>query len=493
MSEGATAQRNSSKQSRRSNDGGSGCVVGYVAAASGGSAANQAGNTKQDGSTMSPLAAALVLKDKFIVSLHIMSQPFLQPLSTSVLSKFATAYYAEAKHNETKSDQNYVSKSVKGLGFLLQGLPEVEQSEGFKALRNDFTIDLEKFRMSIMQNYVFPLNDMNVEAKRHQFHIALCKLLHGLATIYIAQCGITGYSEDVAIADLITIKNDTILVPVNLNTKQFLKVYVKAHGIQVFPKPSINNNISNLIDEINGAPPVQANAEEADADANQADGVEGAPQDPQVWNLEEEEEGNQNDDAEMMELAANAEIIGGRSTVCRNIFDAIMRCVIKPIHAFHKQRLDNEEAKRIKAAITLPRLSDTAQRVAQVIASERPVERPVLRGLIQETANNSTSDLEKRLNSLEDKLKAATLKANKSTAKNEKGGGVKFPKSILRKKGKPAAPTIQMPKKKPTISKADAQGDNNNAIARDNKKLKPKKRRVSFDGKKDGQCTNLRK
>ena len=136
------------------------------------------------------------------------------------------------------------------------------------------------------------------------------------------------------------------------------------------------------------------------------------------------------------------------------IHNAIMRCVIEPIHAFHKQRLDNKEAKRIKAAITLPRLSDTTQRVAQVVASEGPVERPVLRGLIQETANNSTSDLEKRLKSLEEKLKAATLKANKSTAKNEKGGGTKSPKSILWKKGKPAAPTVQMPKKKPTSSKA---------------------------------------
>jgi hypothetical protein len=45
-----------------------------------------------------------------------------------------------------------------------------------------------------------------------------------------------------------------------------------------------------------------------------------------------------------------------------------------------------------------------------------------------------------------------------------------------------------MPKKK-----AVAQGDNNNVIARDNKKLKPKKRRVSFDGKKDGERTNSRK
>ena len=85
--------------------------------------------------------------------------------------------------------------------------------------------------MPIMQNYVLPLNDLTVEAKKHPFHITFCILLFGRATIYIAQCGITGCSEDVAIADLITIKNDNSLVPVILNTKQFLKTYVKAHGI----------------------------------------------------------------------------------------------------------------------------------------------------------------------------------------------------------------------------------------------------------------------
>jgi len=141
MSEGATAERNSSKRTRCSTDGGSGCTAatsgscaaGYVAAASGSSAANQAGSTKQEGRTTSPLAAALVLKDKFIV-LHIMSQPFLQPLSFSVLSKFATAYYAEAKHNETKSNQNYVSKSVKGLGYLsTPGTPQSRTERGIQS------------------------------------------------------------------------------------------------------------------------------------------------------------------------------------------------------------------------------------------------------------------------------------------------------------------------------------------------------------------------
>jgi hypothetical protein len=80
--------------------------VGFAAAASGGCAANPTGSTKQVGSTTSPLAAALVLKDKFIELLHQMSQPFLTPLATSVLSKFATAYYANEKHKETKLDQN---------------------------------------------------------------------------------------------------------------------------------------------------------------------------------------------------------------------------------------------------------------------------------------------------------------------------------------------------------------------------------------------------
>jgi hypothetical protein len=282
MSEDATAQQNSFKQTRCSSKGGSGfataasggCAVGSTAATSGSCAANPTGSTKQAGSTMSPLAAALVLKDKFIKLLHQMLQPFLTPLATSVLSKFATAYYANKKHKETKLDQKYVSKAAKALGFPLQGLPEVEQKEGFKALRNDFTIDLEKFRKSIMQDYIFKVNDLNVKAKKHQFHIAICKLLRGLATIYIAQCGIVNYPKDVAIANFIAAKNDTVLVPLNIDLKKFLKAYMKAHGIQVFPKPTINNNIADLIDKVNGNPRIDPRANDGNAaPQDQAEGV----------------------------------------------------------------------------------------------------------------------------------------------------------------------------------------------------------------------------
>jgi hypothetical protein len=191
----------------------------------------------------------------------------------------------------------------------------------------------------------------------------------------------------------------------------------------------------------------------------------------------EGEEARNQDDAEMIQPTANAELIGGRVTVlCRNIFGTILQCVIEPIQHVHKQRIDNKEAKQNKAAITLPQLSDTSQRVAQVVASKQPAERPVLCGLIQETASKPTSNLEKHLQSLDDKLKAAILK---------KGDGTRPPKSILRKKGKPAAQN-QLPKKKSAISSAPpAQGNNSNATARNNKKKKPKKRCVSFNGNKD--------
>jgi len=62
-----------------------GHVTGFSPAAFGGCAANQAGSTKQDGSTMFPLAAALVLNDTFIELFHMMSQSILRPLFTSVL------------------------------------------------------------------------------------------------------------------------------------------------------------------------------------------------------------------------------------------------------------------------------------------------------------------------------------------------------------------------------------------------------------------------
>ena len=159
MSGSATDRENPSKHSQRANDSGF-AAVGSGFAANGSAVGDSfattpdaAGNTKKEGST-SPLSAALVLKANFIESLPKASRLFLTPLAESALREFASHFYAEEKAKETKSDPNYVLSSAKKLGIVLQAMPEVQESQGFKALRNNLTADLEKFRAMITQEYI---------------------------------------------------------------------------------------------------------------------------------------------------------------------------------------------------------------------------------------------------------------------------------------------------------------------------------------------------
>jgi hypothetical protein len=85
-----------------------------------------------------------VLKVDFIELLSIASHQFLTPLAKSALRKCACLFYAEEKAKKTKSDPSYISNSVKKLEIILQAMPEVQESQGFKTLRNNLTMDLEK-------------------------------------------------------------------------------------------------------------------------------------------------------------------------------------------------------------------------------------------------------------------------------------------------------------------------------------------------------------
>ncbi len=87
--------------------------------------------------------------------------------------------------------------------------------------------------------------------------------------------------------------------------------------------------------------------------------------------------------------------------------------MIDPILKFHKQRNENDKARRIKAAFTSPRLSNAAQCVASIIANKPAAPMPVLRGLVNKTTSKSASALERCIQSLKDQLKK-TVASNKS-------------------------------------------------------------------------------
>ena len=138
-----------------------------------------------------------MLKVTFIELLPIASRPFLTPHAESILREFACLIYAEEKVRETKPDPNYVLSSAKKLGIVLQAMPKVQESQGFKTLRSDLAADLEKFCAHITKEYVLKANNMNVEAKRTRYHFAICKWMRGLAAAFIAQQGILNYNKDV--------------------------------------------------------------------------------------------------------------------------------------------------------------------------------------------------------------------------------------------------------------------------------------------------------
>ena len=141
--------------------------------------------------------------------------------------------------------------------------------------------------------------------------------------------------------------------------------------------------------------------------------------------------------------------------------------------------------KRIKAAIALIRINETASRVATVLGNEQPAPQPILQGLVEETTAKKTKDMERCIQLLEDKLKAAN-------SKKVRGNGTE-PKNILRK-GTPIAKKTTATKTSATPRKGQkGLGANNSKHESGNQKSKEKGRKVSFGGKKGATNTNSRK
>jgi hypothetical protein len=297
-----------------------------------------------------------------------------------------------------KSDPNYVSSSAKKLGIVLQAMPEVQESQGFKTLRDDLAADLEKFRAMIMQEYVLKANELNVEAKRTRYCTAICKWIRGLAQAFIAQQNIYSYNEDVAMLDLIA---NNLLVSLGIPLPKFLAAYKATHKLQGIPTPTINFNFQDELDRINGTAPLEEEAAPPAVVADKALAI--------VINNDHSRSQDDNEEEQEMIDATNTvktATIGGRMAVCCQIYDAVFKGTIDPIQKFHLQRKENEKTKQIKAAFTLPHLNKAAQRVATIIANKPPAQMPVLRGLVNETATKATSTMERRIKSLKDQLKA---------------------------------------------------------------------------------------
>ena len=113
-------------------------------------------------------------------------------------------------------------------------------------------------------------------------------------------------------------------------------------------------------------------------------------------------------------------ITGGKHHIARLTMKALMHTVYHPIEDFHQQLQDNEETKRIKNLLTPTRLDAAATCIASVLGKEPSAAQPVLRGLIEETAEKKLMAMERRLQSTEDKLTAMTSKKSKAMGRRRR-------------------------------------------------------------------------
>ncbi len=95
-------------------------------------------------------------------------------------------------------------------------MPEVQESQGFKTLHSNLTVDLEKFHAMITTEYVLKANNLNVEAKKIQYFATICKWIRGLAQVFIVQQNIQNYSKDIAVLDLIASNQDKVLTSLGI-------------------------------------------------------------------------------------------------------------------------------------------------------------------------------------------------------------------------------------------------------------------------------------
>ena len=117
-------------------------------------------------------------------------------------------------------------------------------------------------------------------------------------------------------------------------------------------------------------------------------------------------------------------IIGARESILNQVRSIVCRAFIASTESFVRQVSINETNARVKKATTKQALEETADKVVQLLENEGSVDPSVLKGLINQEAKKQTTELNRRIQSLEAKLarepKSNTNK-NKSK-KNERSG-----------------------------------------------------------------------
>jgi hypothetical protein len=208
-----------------------------------------------------PLEAAMAAATTYVETLHKKLQPFLHDVIRQVLKDASTFHHKHEKLQEMCANPDYVPAVCRTVGMKLQAVSEVSKSTGFKTLEDKLEGEIQVLCRDWATRFVFPVQDLNVHAMRKRFQLSFCWLLSKAAKEFIALEGAEGYNNNVAVMDLFTMHGNEDAAPLKVIPHDLIVLFKfkEAVGLTIFPLPTIEHSLTEIIDKVNGtAPPAEA-------------------------------------------------------------------------------------------------------------------------------------------------------------------------------------------------------------------------------------------
>jgi hypothetical protein len=209
-----------------------------------------------------PLEAAMAAATTYTATLHQKLQPFLNDLIRCILKDASAFHYKSEKLQEMRANPENVPAICRTVGMKLQAVSEVTKSAGYKTLEDELVGKIEALQRNWAMRYVLPMQDLNVRAMRKRFQLSYCRLLSSAAKGFIAQVGAEGYNASIAIMDLLAMHGNDVAAPLNVTPHDFVVLFKEAAGLTTIPTPTVDHSMIELINKINGTPPLGARGQE---------------------------------------------------------------------------------------------------------------------------------------------------------------------------------------------------------------------------------------
>ncbi len=200
----------------------------------------------------------------YTATLHQKLQPFLNNLIQRVLKDTSAFHYKSEKLQEMHANPECVPAIYRTVGvkLQLQAVSEVTKSAGYKTLEDKLAGKIKALQRNWATRYVLSVQDLNVRAIRKRFKLSYCRLLSLAAKGFIAQVITKGYNKSITIMDLLAMHGKDVVTPLNVTPHDFLVLFKEATGLMNIPTPTVNHSMTELIDKINGTPPLEARGRE---------------------------------------------------------------------------------------------------------------------------------------------------------------------------------------------------------------------------------------